>query len=168
MYYDEQKYEEYYHKFWGYKQQDQNMYTEKTYKKTWTCQEVYGKQFHELKAPQGWEFTGEFRPPDQDDFFLSAVRHADVMGPLTWNTQPDDPPRLILRKQEVTDYYLKYDGVRPVDYGEYYQSVLILPEGERLCRWPDKAPSSNEYHVWKKFPVDPLTNRPDFDIMTDK
>lgn len=65
-----------------------------------TPKDVYGKDIIE-KAPEGYEFTGEFRPPKPGDCFLTSASGNDVveLGCLSYRNVS---PRLILRKKPKT------------------------------------------------------------------
>jgi hypothetical protein len=62
-----------------------------------TIKEVYGKDISELKAPDGYEFTGEFREALKSEIFLSNKSRdpipivADYITPYS---------RLILKNKE--------------------------------------------------------------------
>jgi len=60
-----------------------------------TVRDVYGKDFSELKAPAGYEFTGEFRLPTTTDVVLHFNKY-DIYKCEHWNKWNE--PRLILRK----------------------------------------------------------------------
>jgi hypothetical protein len=61
-----------------------------------TVKDVYGAPLSDLRAPEGWEFTGEFRPPLRGERFLRI----DFVGAI--DTSADDylrnHPRLLLKK----------------------------------------------------------------------
>ena len=58
-----------------------------------TISDIYGKPLSELKPPDGWEFTGEFRYPVPGEAFRDSQADQHVCAPSNWNE-----PRLILRK----------------------------------------------------------------------
>ncbi len=81
--------------------------------------EMYTKNGEKFanKAPKGFSFTGEFRVPENDDYFLS------VMNPGEWlhakNSNPGQP-RLILKRDPVTRYTFVPTGEnRPPKKGEF-------------------------------------------------
>jgi hypothetical protein len=57
----------------------------------YTVLDAYGKRFWELKPPAGYYFTGEFRPPKDNDYFMTVGRQLSS-GRL-------DTPRLIVKPQ---------------------------------------------------------------------
>jgi len=60
---------------------------------TITVQEIYGTTYP--KIPEGWEPTGEFRPPKENEVGLSSVE----CFAFTYETDESDRhPRIILRK----------------------------------------------------------------------
>jgi len=93
---------------------------------TITVQEIYGKTLPEI--PEGWEPTGEFRPPKENEVGLSSVE----CFAFTYETDESDRhPRIILRKiknysdTEILDFVMKwlysdvaYNGVTTQN-GEY-------------------------------------------------
>lgn len=76
---------------------------------TITVQEIYGKTLPEI--PEGWEPTGEFRPPKENEVGLSSVE----CFAFTYETDESDRhPRIILRKiknysdTEILDFVMKW------------------------------------------------------------
>ena len=103
--------------------------TTHTYQKavTVTVQEIYGTTYP--KIPEGWESTGEFRPPKEGEVGLSSLE----CDTYTYtDDESDKHPRIILRKvkekysdTEILDFVLKwlysdvaYNGVTTKN-GEY-------------------------------------------------
>ena len=85
--------------------------TTHTYQKTVTItvQEIYGKTLPEI--PEGWEPTGEFRPPKENEVGLSSIE----CSAFTYETDESDRhPRIILRKiknysdTEILDFVLEW------------------------------------------------------------
>src|ERR1017187_4856742 len=61
-----------------------------------TVKSVYDKEFSELKSPEGWEFTGQFREPTERDCgWLEPGRLAFTR----WEGQILHEPCLILRRK---------------------------------------------------------------------
>lgn len=61
----------------------------------YTVQQAYGKPFAELTPPEGWEFTGEFRSPLENDVSLAlGVPVVAMSGAPPCAASP----RLILRR----------------------------------------------------------------------
>ena len=60
-----------------------------------TVKDAYGAPLSDLRAPEGWEFTGEFRPPLRGEEFLGAGRakYLDAISNFPFNC-----PRLIMKK----------------------------------------------------------------------
>lgn len=126
-----------------------------------TVQEVYGR---EPVAPEGWEFTGEFRPPLRGEIYLDrAHKHKRA-------DQTDNPfPRLILKRAPtIKDIYgkeLKYlkvpDGWRFT--GEFREPTLqdaFLPVGMFLTPMePPYAPATRAADgprlILEKLPANP-------------
>lgn len=70
-----------------------------------TIESVYGKPLGELTTPEGFEFTGEFRPPVCGEHFKSAASWLN-MEVLAEKNPSNGEPRLILRKVcTVRDIY---------------------------------------------------------------
>lgn len=65
-----------------------------------TIKEVYGKDISEIKAPDGYEFTGEFREPGNEEYYLSVVDLLYLYPALalrgSWSIKLG--PRLILKE----------------------------------------------------------------------
>lgn len=111
-------------------------------KKKDPVEEVYGKPLNELNAPEGFEFTGEFKIPAVPDYFLGKGSYGDcgVMSPGdSWVSGCSG--RLILRKLSppphptITSVYGTEDPKIPVGWvktgkfrrvgpGDYWLSTL--------------------------------------------
>lgn len=76
--------------------------------------DVYGRAILTHKIPDGWEPTGEFRPPQQGESWLSVDRIAIIDGSFS-------SPRIILRKLPKRIVFT-YVGTRLVSTGDWYQS----------------------------------------------
>ena len=64
-----------------------------------TVESTYGKPLSELKPPEGWEFTGEFRTVSGGDDFLVANCAAPACGTFYFGAAKESGPRLILRRK---------------------------------------------------------------------
>jgi hypothetical protein len=92
---------------------------------------IYGKSFGELKAPDGWEFTGEFRPGALDEVILSGEGDLYPIGTaysVTWSPILWHSPRLILRKKApprrvVFEVIRENDYARSGEYISYYENL---------------------------------------------
>jgi hypothetical protein len=60
-----------------------------------TIESVYGEPLEQLKPPEGFEFSGEFRDPREGDTFLSLHEMGALTAGKDWPV-----PRLILRRIE--------------------------------------------------------------------
>jgi hypothetical protein len=67
-------------------------------KKKDPVEEVYGRPFSELKAPEGFEFTGEFRGFKSGEYTLNPKFPAAEPHASHWQWDDDKFNRLILRK----------------------------------------------------------------------
>jgi hypothetical protein len=67
-----------------------------------TIKEIYGKELAELRAPDGWRFTGEFREPVGQESFLASGSGVLLVTPPYRNTPLATGPRLILEKIPAT------------------------------------------------------------------
>ena len=113
--------------------------TTHTYQKTVTItvQEIYGKTLPEI--PEGWEPTGEFRPPKENEVGLSQIE----CSAFTYETDESDRhPRIILRKVEnysdtdIVDYML--DVIHNYSLGEFcgrlYEAMGASPLASKATR----------------------------------
>lgn len=78
----------------------------------------YGKPFNQLDAPEGYDFTGEFRTPESDDEVLGKYGHNARMTYYT-----GDAKRLILKKRERIVFEIVGRDRIP-EVGEYYTDSL--------------------------------------------
>jgi hypothetical protein len=80
-----------------------------------------------LEIPEGYEATGEFRPVEKNEFFLSSITSNALIYPGMDDAISSDP-RIILRKKLSFAEQWEFDeGVQPrvPMKGEYYISELI-------------------------------------------
>jgi hypothetical protein len=85
--------------------------------------EIYGKSFSELKAPEGWEFTGEFRIP-----FVGVDWLMYSSGGIDNCVVEYVVPRLIVRKKApprrvVFEVIRENDYARSGEYISYYENL---------------------------------------------
>lgn len=113
--------------------------TTHTYQKTITItvQEIYGTTYP--KIPEGWEPTGEFRPPKGNEVGLSSIE----CSAFTYETDESDRhPRIILRKvnnysdTDIVDYML--DVIHNYSLGSLcgalYEAVGASPSASKATR----------------------------------
>lgn len=62
---------------------------------TFTVEDRYGAPFEQLKPPDGYDFTGEFRPSSDNEFWLMS--HAVRVRRSSYCSVPNELPVLILR-----------------------------------------------------------------------
>ena len=90
-------------------------------------EDVYSKPLRELKAPDGYEFTGEFRTPSKGDAWLPAEAHPSHPCFPCFDTQVVRSPRLILRKKpKLVGYTFRIVRVEPpygsIKPGEWFST----------------------------------------------
>lgn len=95
----------------------------------YTAESLYGSS--ELTAPEGWEFTGEFRPGLAGETILLPMHRT----PYTLKNDGADTPRLILRKkvnllEEKNALYNKFrvipTGYKEIDYRQPREGEIIF------------------------------------------
>jgi hypothetical protein len=137
-----------------------------------TVKDVYGAPLSDLRAPEGWEFTGEFRPPLRGERFLRI----DFVGAIdTSDDYASNHPRLIMKKlPTVESVYLgqsmeqlkrnaekiagfKWTGVfRKVKDGDYFLGaaggnsvVPVVNRPDLIGKWRvimEKVPTIKEIY----------------------
>jgi hypothetical protein len=98
--------------------------------------EIYGKSFSELTAPEGWEFTGEFRAGTLGEWVLGSYgpELPGVTTPVQFGTQviPEPwesvSPRLLLREKTpprrvVFEVVRENDFARAGEYISHYDNL---------------------------------------------
>ena len=124
-----------------------------------TVESVYGKPLSGLRAPEGWEFTGEFREVKAGDVALDK-NECWQHSPFTWGPTSSNQWRLILRKRPPTPTIESVYG-RPL-------AQLTPPKGWRWARKDGEvefsAPQVGEYflspltaHPLRAIPTEPAT-----------
>ncbi len=78
----------------------------------YTVKDAYGKPLSELTAPEGWEFTGEFKIPKWE-YWLTL--DGCMAGK---NTYPQNGPRLILHKARLKR--IIFEEIATIKEGERY------------------------------------------------
>lgn len=122
---------------------------DKTYNATITCTDIYGTSFDNLKAPDGWKFTGEFRVVQNGEYWLSnykdIARHSNIISKCYYGCgqQPDETkPRLILRrvvKNKRMRFIFEPTGeVRSPEHGDFYLYENMIDQA--CCRLVNKYP----------------------------
>lgn len=88
-----------------------------------TCQDIYGKPFNELFPPEGWEFTGEFRPVILEKDVALDPNRTSLNGYKVYLSL-GNVPRVILRKKpkiKRTRIIFEPTGkIALLKIGEYY------------------------------------------------
>jgi hypothetical protein len=83
--------------------------------------EVYGKPLAELKAPEGYEFTGEFRAPREGEPVLHVISAMHPRLHVALHDWDDDDPRLILRRRTSRRWVFEETGeTRRAEMGEWW------------------------------------------------
>jgi hypothetical protein len=83
--------------------------------------DVYGKPLEELKAPEGYEFTGEFRAPREGEPVLHVISAMHPRLHVALHDWDDDDPRLILRRRTSRRWVFEETGeTRRVEPGEWW------------------------------------------------
>lgn len=100
-----------------------------------TVESIYGVPFEDLTAPEGWEFTGEFRPAQMGETYLLDTSYL-LTGEGTTHTVKGMGPRtpgLILRKRRdpVEQYYgAPLDKLTPPKGFEFTGELRQLRKGD--------------------------------------
>jgi hypothetical protein len=90
-----------------------------TYQKTVTAEDVYG--IDSPPIPEGLESTGEFRPPRENELYLSSSNLHPVQAGTDW---VGDDPRIILRRKKRKQIILTEVGVGAPKEGQYWEDRL--------------------------------------------
>lgn len=101
-----------------------------------TVKDVYGAPLSDLRAPEGWEFTGEFRPPLRGERFLRI----DFVGAIdTSDDYESNHPRLLLKKAPTVEdiYGEPLHMLTPNDGYEFTGEFRVPVKGDTwLNRYP--------------------------------
>ena len=108
-----------------------------TYQKTVTAEDVYG--IDNPPIPEGLESTGEFRPPRENELYLSSSNLHPLQAGMDWI---DDDPRIILRKKKRKQIILTEVGVGLPKKGQYWEDrlgnrVLYMSQEDACGSWFD-------------------------------
>lgn len=82
-----------------------------------TVEQIYGERLPELRAPQGWGFTGEFRQPLKGEAYLSSdcgtqtIASADSrFYPPVLILEKHQPRRRIVFEEDAAGEWVEYNG----------------------------------------------------------
>lgn len=102
-----------------------------------TVESVYGRP--EPTIPYGFEDTGDFRPPREDEEYLT------ITGTRGISISEDSSPRIILRKKKIKRIIYTQVRTGTPQPGEFYQSRT--EDGTQMFRCiPGDQTYLSEYH----------------------
>lgn len=126
-----------------------------TYQKTVTVKDVYG--LDDPSIPEGYESTGEFRPPKNEDWFLTNYSIRAVICSMDW---VDEEPRIILRKKKIKRVIYTQVRTGTPQPGEFYQSANM--KGEQMYKL--MADCVDEAFMKNNYPNVPIFKREEEEI----
>lgn len=130
---------------------------EYTYQKTVTVtvKDIYGMDNPSI--PDGWESTGELRPPKKDDWFLTTLTPHPLQADPGWT---DSDPRIILRKKKIKRIIYTQVRTGTPQPGEFYQSANM--KGEQMYKL--MADCVDEAFMKNNYPNVPIFKREEEEV----